>query len=83
MAYGELKKGSVIKPLILSLNDEDIAVCLAATKSLRQIEDERIIQPLIELLKDDSAHVREVAATSLGHIGVRTSYPTFDLLNGR
>jgi len=51
------------------LNDEDVEIRKLAVNSLEGIDDEKIIDPLIEAMKDENTPVRHKAAEILGNMG--------------
>lgn len=54
---------------IVKLTDSDVEVRKAAVNSLEGVEDESIIEPLIEAMKDENTLVRHKAAENLGKMG--------------
>ncbi|MDR2623661.1 MAG: HEAT repeat domain-containing protein [Methanobrevibacter sp.] len=58
-----------IDDAISKLNDEDVEVRMWAVNNLEGIEDEKIIQPLIETLKDENPLIKHKVAKILGDMG--------------
>ncbi len=54
---------------IVKLTDEDVEMRKLAVNSLEGIEDEKVIEPLIEAMKDENTPVRHKAAENLGKMG--------------
>lgn len=54
---------------IVKLKDEDVEVRKLAVNSLEDVDDEKVIEPLIEALTDENTPVRHKAADNLGKIG--------------
>jgi HEAT repeat protein len=54
---------------IAKLTDDDVEVRKIAVNSLEGIEDESVIEPLIEAMKDENTPVRHKAAENLGNLG--------------
>ncbi|MCF6280841.1 MAG: HEAT repeat domain-containing protein [Candidatus Polarisedimenticolaceae bacterium] len=66
-ALGTMGDKEAVDPLIESLRDEDIDVCVDAVEALGRIGDIRAAASIIESLENDSsAEVCTVAATTLG-----------------
>ncbi len=69
-ALGVMGDKEAIEPLINSLRDEDIDVCVDAVEALGRIGDASAAASIIESLENDSSgDVCTAAATSLGQLG--------------
>jgi len=79
----ELVDKNDVEGLLEMLNyKRNWAVREEAAKALGQIRDERVVEPLIEALKDEAKTVRNRAAQSLGRIGDgRAVEPLIEALN--
>jgi len=69
-ALGIMGDKEAVEPLIESLRDEDIDVCVDAVEALGRIGDISAVTSIIESLENDSSgDVCTAAATSLGQLG--------------
>lgn len=66
---------------IVKLNDEDVEIRKIAVNSLEGIDDEKIIEPLIESLKDENTPVKHKAAEILGNMGETTVDRLIEVVN--
>ncbi|RBQ23041.1 hypothetical protein ALNOE001_11600 [Candidatus Methanobinarius endosymbioticus] len=66
---------------ITKLTDSDVEIRKLAVNSLEGIEDEAVIEPLIEAMKDANTPVRHKAAENLGKMGDLTVDRLIEVVN--
>ena len=67
--YKNLPSANEIGPLVETLVDENKAVLQVATKVLREVEDQKTVEPLLDALKGRSWYIKGIVAKALGQIG--------------
>jgi HEAT repeat protein len=81
---GEIGDKRAVEPLIKSVTDENISVCVYSIIALRSIGDKRAVEPLIKSLTDENIRVREESIIALGSIGDKRAVdPLIGLLDDR
>ncbi len=71
-----VKLGSqAVEPLIAALNTPSVWQRKSIVTLLQQIDDSRVIQPLVNLLKDEDAPTRGLAALALAHRQEQSAIP--------
>ncbi len=81
-ALGRTKSKLAVEPLLKMLEEEDNYIRSAVVGALAMPGDEKVLQPLIEVLRKDPAwDVRSTAAWALGELGdERATSPLIDAL---